>query len=98
LLTLAPLVGGQKSYSSWTDDRLSGRLLNLLKREYHIKMTTKKAQHGGTGRGQGRKPLIAGQPMVPVTVKMTAPQKDKLGRLGGAPWVRERIDKAKEPK
>ncbi len=33
--------------------------------------------------------------MVPVTLKMTEPQKEKLKRLGGAPWVREKIDKAK---
>ena len=36
--------------------------------------------------------------MSPVTVKMTDRQREKLGRLGGALWVRERIDKAKEPK
>jgi hypothetical protein len=30
-------------------------------------------------------------------VKMTTNQRDKLKRLGGAPWVRDRIDKAKEP-
>lgn len=36
--------------------------------------------------------------MVPVSIKMTPPQRSKLGRLGGAPWVRDRIDKAKEPK
>ena len=58
-------------------------------------MASKNA-HGGSGRGQGRKPLTPGQPMIPVAIKMTAPQKEKLGRLGGAPWVRERIDKAKE--
>jgi hypothetical protein len=31
-------------------------------------------------------------------IKMTEPQRDKLRRLGGAPWVRERIEKAEEPK
>lgn len=36
--------------------------------------------------------------MVPVTIKMTVPQKEKLSELGGASWVRERIDKAKPPK
>jgi hypothetical protein len=35
--------------------------------------------------------------MVPVSVKMSPDQRDKLGRLGGAPWVRARIDRAKEP-
>jgi hypothetical protein len=52
---------------------------------------------GGPGRGQGRKPLPEGEAMVPVMVKMKPAQKEKLGRLGGAPWVRERIDKAKDP-
>ncbi len=28
---------------------------------------------------------------------MTKRQRDKLGRLGGAEWVRERIDEAPEP-
>lgn len=35
--------------------------------------------------------------MVPVSVKMRLDQRAKLNRLGGAPWVRDRIDKAKEP-
>lgn len=35
--------------------------------------------------------------MVPVTIKMILTQKDKLTKLGGAPWVREKIDKAKLP-
>ena len=33
--------------------------------------------------------------MVPVMVKMKPAQKEKLKLLGGAPWVREKIDKAK---
>ena len=52
---------------------------------------------GGPGRGQGRKPLGEDEPTVSFPVKMTASQREKLKRLGGAPWVRERIDKAKEP-
>jgi hypothetical protein len=28
---------------------------------------------------------------------VTPHQREKLARLGGAPWVRERIDKAREP-
>ncbi len=35
--------------------------------------------------------------MIGVTLKVTVPQKEKLVRLGGAPWIRSRIDKAKEP-
>ena len=51
---------------------------------------------GGAGRNQGRKPLPEGEGMTPVTIRMSEKQKEKLARLGGAPWVREKIDKAKE--
>jgi hypothetical protein len=33
-----------------------------------------------------------------VTIKLSEAQKEKLQVLGGAPWVRDRIDKAKLPK
>ncbi len=36
--------------------------------------------------------------MVPVTVKMTEPQRAKLALLGGGAWVRDRINRAKLPK
>lgn len=58
-------------------------------------MDTKKSL-GGARPGSGRKPLAEGVATVPVMIKMTEPQRDKLKRLGGAPWVREKIDKAKE--
>jgi hypothetical protein len=45
----------------------------------------------------GRKPLSEGVKTIGVTLKMTVVQREKLARLGGAPWVREKIDKAKEP-
>jgi hypothetical protein len=47
-------------------------------------------------RGQGRKPIKEGADTVTVSLRMTTDQRDKLQRLGGASWVRERIDKAKE--
>lgn len=59
-------------------------------------MQKKLTGRGGAGRGQGRKPL-AGEAMVPVSVKMTHEQREKLHRLGGSPWLRARIDKAREP-
>lgn len=59
-------------------------------------MIDKAVGRGGPGRGQGRKPKPEGEAMVPVTVKMLLAQKDKLARLGGAPWVRKKIDDAKE--
>ena len=55
------------------------------------------AQRGGPGRGQGRKPVAEGQPTVTVSLRMTEGQRDKLQRLGGAKWVRQRINKAKSP-
>lgn len=58
-------------------------------------MKVKLIGQGGPGRGQGRKPLPEGEAMVPVMVKMKPAQKEKLGLLGGAPWVRQKIDKAK---
>jgi hypothetical protein len=41
---------------------------------------------------------VAGAPATsPVTIKLSGAQAEKLQRLGGAPWVRDRINKAKEP-
>jgi hypothetical protein len=51
---------------------------------------------GGARPGAGRKPL-GEEPSVVVQIRMRPAQRDKLKRLGGAPWLRERIDKAKEP-
>jgi hypothetical protein len=56
-----------------------------------------KKRHGGPGRGQGRKPVNDGEPMVVVPMRMTPSQREKLGRLGGAGWVRDRIDETPEP-
>lgn len=36
--------------------------------------------------------------MVPVTIKMPSTLREKLRRLGGALWVRRKIEQAKEPK
>lgn len=51
----------------------------------------------GPGRGQGRPPVKAGEETQTVSLRMTQAQREKLERLGGAKWVRERIDRAKEP-
>lgn len=56
-----------------------------------------KKTRGGAGRGQGRKPIKNGQETVTVSLRMTESQRDKLALLGGAEWVRQRIDKAKAP-
>ena len=68
-----------------------------MKKNYHEGMEVNKPSRGGAGRGQGRKPLQPGAETVPVSIKMTTEQRDKLQRLGGSPWVRARIDKAREP-
>lgn len=46
-------------------------------------------------RGQGRKPLSDAGSVV-LQARVTPEQKAKFERLGGAPWLRERIDKARE--
>lgn len=49
-------------------------------------------KRGGPGRGQGRKPVHAGEPTVTVSLRMTAAQRERLRELGGAGWVRRQID------
>ena len=44
------------------------------------------------GRGQGRKPIKPGELMVVVPLRMTHEQKAKLTTLGGAKWVRAKLD------
>ena len=46
-------------------------------------------------RNQGRKPIKEGQATVSMTIRLTAGQREKLATLGGAQWVRDKIDKAK---
>lgn len=53
------------------------------------------SKRGGAGRGQGRKPIKKGQDTVTVSLRLTVEQRTKLEALGGAAWVRKRIDKAK---
>ena len=48
-------------------------------------------------RNQGRKPIKEGQATVCMTIRLTAGQREKLAQLGGAQWIRERIEKAREP-
>jgi len=57
---------------------------------------TEQKKHGGPGRGQGRKPVKHGEETVTVSLRMTPDQRAKLARLGGARWVRAKIDKARE--
>ena len=56
-----------------------------------------KDNRGGAGRGQGRKPVKQGEETVTLSLRVTVAQREKLARLGGAKWVRARIDKANDP-
>lgn len=57
---------------------------------------TPKNKHGGARPGSGPKPLPPGARMVNISIKAHPEQIAKLYRLGGAAWIRARIDKAKE--
>lgn len=46
-------------------------------------------------RGQGRKPLPEGAKLVVGSIRLSPAQWVKLERLGGAAWLRERIDSAR---
>lgn len=59
--------------------------------------TNERSKRGGPNRGQGRPPVKPGEETVTVSLRMTPAQREKLERLGGAKWVRDRIDRAKEP-
>ena len=54
--------------------------------------------HGGAGRNQGRRAIKTGEPTVTMSIRMTKGQRDKLVALGGAEWVRGKIDSARKPK
>lgn len=58
-------------------------------------MPKTKLQHGGKRTGAGRPAIVPGMPTVSYNLRLTEAQRDKLERLGGAQWLRERIDKAK---
>jgi hypothetical protein len=53
-------------------------------------------KHGGPGRGQGRKPVKQGEETVTLSMRVTVAQREKLARLGGAEWVRGKIDKGEK--
>lgn len=62
---------------------------------------SERPKRGGAGRGQGRKSISKTEPTVTMCLRMTQAQRDKVERLGkaglgGAGWLRDRIDKAKE--
>jgi len=50
-------------------------------------METKKKSSG--------RPLVGSEKMKPITIRCTPAQREKLSKLGGAPWIRAKIDAAK---
>ncbi len=59
-------------------------------------MTKRAASTKKAPTGAGR-PRLGDEAMKPRTIRMTDAQAEKLDRLGGGAWVRDRIDKAKDP-
>lgn len=55
-------------------------------------MTEQTPKRPPNDRGQGRKPKPEGERMVIVPLRMTPEQKAKLTTLGGAKWVRAKLD------
>jgi hypothetical protein len=62
----------------------------------NIPMEQKKT-HGGPRPGSGRKPIGPTPLDVKFLVPMAAAMREKVKALGGAAWVRNKIDKAKVP-
>jgi hypothetical protein len=58
---------------------------------------TEAAKRGGPGRGQGRKPTPEADALRVGSIRLTQAHWDKLARLGGVAWLRERIEKARAP-
>lgn len=52
-------------------------------------------QHGGARKGAGRKPTSEAGTLRVGSIRLTAAQWDKLARLGGVAWLREKIDQAR---
>lgn len=47
---------------------------------------------GGKRAGSGRPPLAEGHKTIPMVVRLTDYQREKLAELGGAQWIRDQID------
>lgn len=62
------------------------------------KPTQDKPSRGGARTGAGRKAKDGAKPTVKVIIPVEESQRAKLRRLGGAVWVRSKIDEAEEPK
>lgn len=60
-------------------------------------MPTAKRTQQTEPRKRGRPALGEEGKTVPFVVRLTEEQSAKLRRLGGAAWVRDRVNKAREP-
>jgi hypothetical protein len=49
-------------------------------------------------RRPGRPAIDPDRATLPIAIRLTTAQREKLAKLGGPPWVRDKIDKAKLPK
>ena len=56
---------------------------------------TAQPKRGGAREGAGRKTLPNDQRMIVTPIRLTEAQREKLTALGGAAWIREKIEKAK---
>lgn len=54
------------------------------------------SKRGGARKGAGVKAADGATGLVQIAVRVTPPQREKLGRLGGSVWVRRAIDEAEE--
>ena len=54
-------------------------------------------KRGGARKGAGRKPKPEADTLRVGSIRLTAAQWDKLAALGGAAWLRDRIEKARTP-
>ena len=58
---------------------------------------TETAKRGGARKGAGRKPTPEPDALRVGSIRLTQAHWDKLARLGGVAWLRERIEKARVP-
>lgn len=54
------------------------------------------SKRGGARTGAGRKAYDGATGLVQIAVRVTPPQREKLGRLGGSVWIRRAIEDAAE--
>jgi hypothetical protein len=57
---------------------------------------TEAAKRGGARGGAGRKPTPDGDTLKVGSIRLTSAQWEKLARLGGAAWIRAKIESARE--